>query len=104
MSTLRITNSSITNRFLTNVQAGYQALASTQEQIATGQRVNRPSDDPLAAAEARLRQVDLDQIASAKRSASAATAWLGAQKTGLSAITDGLQRANELTDQGANGN
>lgn len=103
MSTLRITNSSITNRFLTNVQAGYQALAGTQEQIATGQRVNRPSDDPLAAAEARLRQVDLDQIASAKRSASAATAWLGAQETGLAAVTDVLQRANELTVQGANG-
>lgn len=103
MSTLRITNSSITNRFLTNVQAGYQALAGTQEQIATGQRVNRPSDDPLAAAEARLRQVDLDQIASAKRSAAAATAWLGAQETGLAAVTDVLQRANELTVQGANG-
>lgn len=103
MGTLRITDSSVTSRFLTNVQANYRALASTQEQIATGQRVNRPSDDPIAAAEARLRQVDLDQIASAKRSASAASAWLGAQETGLSAVNDVLQRAQELTVQGASG-
>lgn len=102
MGTLRITNSSLTNRFLTNVQAGYQSLAATQEQIATGQRVNRPSDDPLASAEARLRQVDLDQITAAKRSASAATTWLGAQETGLSGVNDVLQRATELTVQGAN--
>ena len=102
MGTLRITNSSLTNRFLTNVQAGYQSLAATQEQIATGQRVNRPSDDPLASAEARLRQVDLDQITAAKRSASAATTWLSAQETGLSGVNDVLQRATELTVQGAN--
>ena len=99
---MRVTNSSITDRFLTNVQRSYRDMARLQEQISSGQRVNRPSDDPLAAAQARLRQVDLDQIASDKRSATSATDWLTATETGLSQINDLLQRARELTVLGAN--
>ena len=102
MSVLRVTNSTITNRFLTNVQANFRDLAATQEQISTGQRVNRPSDDPLASAQARLRNVDLDSIAQSKKSADAAKSWLDSTDTGLSSINDLLQRANELTIQGAN--
>ena len=102
MANLRITDSQVSSRFLANVQRTYSDLSKTHEQVITGNRVNRASDDPLAYAQGRLRQVDLDSIESANRSAGTAKAWLGAADTSLASLTDLLHRANELTVQGAN--
>lgn len=102
MTSSRITTAATGDRFLTNLQGTYRTLSSLQEQISSGQRVNRPSDDPLAAAQARLRQVDLDQIAASKKSAESATTWLSTTETALGNLSDILQRARELTVQGAN--
>jgi flagellar hook-associated protein 3 FlgL len=102
MTNMRVTNSAITDRFLTNVQRSYRDLSRVQEQISSGLSINRPSDDPLHFAQARLRQVDLDQIEASKRSAQTASGWLAQAETSLSAITDLVHRARELTIQGAN--
>lgn len=99
---LRITNSIVAQRTLADLQRSYAAMARTQEQIASGYRVNRPSDDPLAAGMARLRQNELDQLQSAKRGVESATAWLSASETALSSISSILARARELVVQGAN--
>ena len=102
MANLRISDSQINARFLSNVQRTYSDMSKSHEQVLTGNRVNRVSEDPLAYAQGRLRQVDLDAIASAKRSADTATAWLKTADTGVASLTDILQRANELTIRGAN--
>jgi flagellar hook-associated protein 3 FlgL len=54
-------------------------LSQQQEKIGTGQRVNRPSDDPVAAAQAervmtRLARIDVDQRALESQRAALATA------------------------------
>jgi flagellar hook-associated protein 3 FlgL len=78
-------------------------MATTQEQISTGRRVNRPSDDPLAAGQERLRTADLEGIKRSQDSVASASSWLSASESALSSVNDIVARARDLTVQGANG-
>jgi len=100
---MRITNSMMSQSILSQLRTSYETMARTQDQIASGYRVNRPSDDPLAAGQARLRQGDLDAIAAGKQGVNATTSWLEGAEGGLSAVNSVLARARELVVQGANG-
>jgi flagellar hook-associated protein 3 FlgL len=100
---MRLSSSTMGDRLLADLQRSYTRIATTQEQISTGKRVNRPSDDPLAAAQARLRTGDFEGIKRSQDSVASATGWLGATESGLSSIRDLVGRANELALQSANG-
>jgi flagellar hook-associated protein 3 FlgL len=91
------------DRLLADLQRSYARMAATQESISTGRRVNRPSDDPVAAGTERLRTSDLEGIKRSQDSVASATSWLTASETALSSINDALARARELALQGANG-
>jgi flagellar hook-associated protein 3 FlgL len=78
------------------------ALAKTQQQLATGQEVLKPSDDPTAA----TRIIDLNQVVETigqyQRNADTADARLALEETTLSGAVDILQRIRELTVQALN--
>jgi flagellar hook-associated protein 3 FlgL len=100
---MRITNNVMASRLLADLRVTYGRMAQTQEQISSGKRINRPSDDPLGAAQARLRRSDLEGIDRHREGAQSAASWLDASETAMSRLNDILQRARELTVQGANG-
>jgi flagellar hook-associated protein 3 FlgL len=100
---MRITSSMTSHRVLADLQRSYAQLSRTQSQISSGYRVNKPSDDPLAAARSRLDQSQLDGIAQSQKGADSATTWLTAAEAGLSSVADLLKRAKELAVKGANG-
>jgi len=56
--TMRVTNSMITANFLANIRKGMESLYKAQEQIATGKKVTRLSDDPVS-----LRRINTLQSA-----------------------------------------
>jgi len=100
---MRITNSAMGDRLLGDLQAAYNRMATTQQSISTGKRVNQPSDDPTAAGIARLRTADLEGLKRSQDSVSTAQSWLAATESGVGKVNDILQRARELAIQGANG-
>jgi flagellar hook-associated protein 3 FlgL len=100
---MRVTNNMVSNRVLADLQSQYATMAKTQEQVSTSKRVNRPSDDPTAAAQARLRTAQLAGIKGSQDSVDSASTWLGGAETALTSINDILQTANELTLEGVNG-
>jgi flagellar hook-associated protein 3 FlgL len=100
---MRVTNNVMTNRLLADLRAGYARMAQTQDQISSGKRINKPSDDALGAARARLQRAELEGIERHRAGAGTATSWLDASETALSRVNDQLQRARELVVQGANG-
>jgi flagellar hook-associated protein 3 FlgL len=100
---MRITNNMVSDRLIADLQARYQQVAATQLQIATGRRVNQPSDDPVAAAQERLRQSELSGIQASQTSVTGAQAWLNQTETSLEQVRSVLSRANELALQGATG-
>lgn len=99
----RVTNNMVSDRVLYDLQTRYQSLANTQTQISTGRSVNAPSDDPIAAAQERLRQSELAGIKSSQTSVQATQTRLTSMESSLESIRSVLSRANELALTGANG-
>ena len=78
------------------------ALIKSQEQLSSGKRINRPSDDPAAAAEAekvRSRQARMD---AEKRAVGYAQQQLSNADTTIGDATSLLQNARETLLRGAN--
>ena len=99
----RITTKILYNSAIANLHRIETDLAQLQEQLASGQRVNRPSDDPVATRRAigyrsQLRRNDhyLTAIRDAQIFTDAADSTLGI-------VTDALLRVRELTLRGASG-
>jgi flagellar hook-associated protein 3 FlgL len=76
---MRIATANTYDNALEQLYKRQSDLSQQQEKIGTGQRVNRPSDDPVAAAQAervmtRLARIDVDQRALESQRAALATA------------------------------
>jgi flagellar hook-associated protein 3 FlgL len=85
---------------LANVQKSTSNMSKLQEQISTGKKVNRSSDDPAAARKIlslRSEDLRLDQYAS---NIQTATQSLDFNASALQNTSDILQRITELTMQG----
>lgn len=99
----RVTDATINSRLADRIAVQRQRLAAAQERVASGKRINRPSDDPLGAAaviDIRNSQAALGQFG---RNALVVDAALGAGDSSLNAYEEALQRAQALVAQGLNG-
>lgn len=99
----RVTNNMVSDRVLSDLQARYKTLTDTQSSISTGRSVNAPSDNPIAAAQERMRQSELSGIKSSQDSVAAVATRLTSVESSLESIRSVLSRANELALTGANG-
>jgi flagellar hook-associated protein 3 FlgL len=100
---MRITQGMLHDRLLTDLRAGLREVATTQREVASGSRLQRPSDDPVATALALSRRSELAGVDAHRKGAQDATAWLQATDETLGRVTDVLARARELAVQGSNG-
>lgn len=86
------------------------ALANTQQQqntssldLATGTRINKPSDDPAGAAQMVTNAAQSSQADTFLRSITSVTGLLQTADSTLNSVVTALQRAISLGVQGANG-
>lgn len=100
---MRITSQMTTAGVLANINNVQQELATTQQQLATGLRINQPSDDPYGASLAIQLKNDMAGLSNYQSSVTDGTAWASAADTSLTNIMSMLQRAQELTVQASNG-
>ncbi len=103
MSAGRVTEGMLGRRLLSDLRASTQRIATAQRQIASGRRIDKPSDDPLATHNAMRLRSELGGIAQDKRTISDTQGWLDTTDSALATITDTVHRARELALQGANG-
>lgn len=102
--TFRVTDSFSNARLVSQITAGRQRISAAQERIATGKRINRPSDDPNGAgAVVRLRTTEA-AIAQFERNAGTANDTLLAADNALDAYETTLDRARALLTQGGSDN
>jgi flagellar hook-associated protein 3 FlgL len=100
--TTRVNLETLINTTLANVRQSTSNMSKLQEQISTGKKINRPSDDPSGARKIlslRSEDLRLDQYAS---NIETATASLDFNASVLQNASDILQRITELTMQGVN--
>lgn len=101
MAVARVTQGMMTQRALSSLQLGLGRLATTQEQISTGKRLNRPSDSPtdtVAAMRVRASLADQKQYV---RNGEDAQGWLNQADSTLQGMVDQVRRVRDLAMQGA---
>jgi flagellar hook-associated protein 3 FlgL len=99
---MRITNLTMLDHLVGNIQQSTETMDRLQNQISSGKRVTRPSDDPTAAWRGvRLRE---DTAANGQylRNMDDATAWLNATDTALDGVQTTLAKIRELAVQTSN--
>ena len=99
---MRVTNDTLRQAFLTSLQNTQQQLKDTQNQLASGRRVLRPSDDPLAAARIQALEASVATLGQYQRNAGLLGNRLGLEEQVLASSGNLLQRARELAVQGNN--
>jgi flagellar hook-associated protein 3 FlgL len=99
----RITALMTSRNILADINAANARLRKTQEQLASGKILNKPSDDPSEVARAMQLRTDLEGAQQFQQNASEASGWTDVTDSALASIADVLMRVRELTVQGANG-
>ncbi|MBL8754066.1 MAG: flagellar hook-associated protein FlgL [Planctomycetes bacterium] len=100
---IRITQGMLYSRALIDVQRGLSRYSQLQQEVATGRRINRPSDDPAAALRILPLRNDLADLEQLSGNVSLARETLDTSTASLEDASSLMQRVRELTTQASNG-
>lgn len=100
---MRITNNMMTSNLLYNVNKNLEYMSKKQDELATGKRIHRPSDDPVLASKVLARRTDLSELEQYDKNTRDALGWLEITEKALEDNGNIFQRVRELTVQAANG-
>lgn len=80
----------------------YQKLGEIQDQLATGKKITRASQDPVVAMNGMRYRSQVTEVEQFKRNLSETYNWMDTADASLDEVTHTLQRIRELTVQAAN--
>ena len=100
--TERISTSQFVQRGLNQILSQQQQIADTQQQLASGRRVLRPSDDPAGATRILTLRESVATLQQYNENINLATNRLQIEESALISAGDLLQRARELAIQANN--
>jgi flagellar hook-associated protein 3 FlgL len=101
--TLRVTQNILNQNLLFNLQRTNKTMDQLQEQVSSGRKINKPSDNPVTAVRGMFYRSSLNEIDQYKRNADDGLSWMTSTDEALDEVTSVLQRVRELTIQGKNG-
>jgi len=100
---LRITNNILSQNLLRNLESAQGRMDQLQNQLSSGLRINRPSDDPVGIQNALALKSNISNVEQWKNNADRALEYMNTTDSTLGGMTSMLQRVRELTLEGANG-
>lgn len=87
---------------LRNLNTNYGKLATLQEQLNSGSKINRPSDDPVIAVKGMDYRTQLAKNEQYSRNMNEVHSWLDTSDEALDQVGSALHRIQELVTQAAN--
>ncbi len=99
---MRVTNRTMTNNLLRNLNQGKTRLDKLNFQLATGKTVNVPSDNPVKTGSIMRLSSSVRETEQYLRNTDHAISWLEATDTVLRDVTSIIHRVRALAVQGAN--
>lgn len=99
---MRVTQSMLSNNMLRNLNTSYGKMSKLQDQLNSGKKVTRPSDDPVVAIKGMSYRTDIDKIKQFTRNMGETNNWLDTTDSTLGEAGDALNRVKELIVQAAN--
>lgn len=99
---MRITQSMLSNNMLRNLSNSYSKMGTIQEQITSGKKITRPSQDPVVAMMGIGYRTNLDKVEQYQRNLGEAHSWLDSSDDALDKVGLALQRVQELVIDASN--
>ncbi|MCQ6278693.1 flagellar hook-associated protein FlgL [Bacillus sp. EB600] len=99
---MRVTQSMLTASSLSNISNSYLKMGQYQDQLSTGKKITKPSDDPVTAMKGMYYRSDLTSVQQYKRNLSEAQTWMDNSESGMQQADSALQRIRELVVQSQN--
>jgi flagellar hook-associated protein 3 FlgL len=100
---MRVTQNMLSNNMLRHISQSYERMGKTQDQLSTGKKISRPSDDPVVAMKGMTYRTNLTEVEQYKRNLSEAYNWMDNSDAALDKATSVMHRIRELTVQASNG-
>lgn len=98
----RLSFSNTYDKALQNIQARQNSLSSLQENLTTGKKITRPSDDPTGSAAAERALTRLSRIATDQRALDSQRNTIATAESTLADVTSTLQSIRELVVSAGN--
>ncbi|WP_315372805.1 flagellar hook-associated protein FlgL [Paenibacillus xylanexedens] len=100
---MRITNNMLSSQLLLNLNRNAQQMNNTQTQMASGMKINKPSDDPVGITYSLRYRAELASNEQYQKNVDSATSWLDFNDTVMDQAGSIVQRLRELTVQASTG-
>lgn len=99
---MRVTQSMLSNNLLLNLNRSYGKMSNLQNQIDSGSKITRPSDDPVIAIRGMGYRTELTKNEQFTRNMDDVNSWLDTTDESLDQVGEALKRVQELVTQAAN--
>lgn len=99
----RVTQGMMNSQLLLNLNSNLNRMNNLQNQLATGKRINMPSDDPIGISFSMRYRSELGATDQFQSNVDAGLSWLDYTDTMMNQLGNVMQRVRELAVQGANG-
>jgi len=103
MTSMRISTSLLYQRGVNAIESQQVKLSKTEQQLATGERLLSPADDPFASTRIVALEEEQSLLDQYNRNSDYALTRLEQEETALTSAINALQRLRELAVQTANG-
>ncbi|WP_407307276.1 flagellar hook-associated protein FlgL [Desulfosporosinus sp. SB140] len=100
---MRITSSMMSQDLLRNLQSAEEKMNNLQNQLSSGHRINKPSDDPVGIQNVMTFKSNIAAVTQWSSNAGEALQFMNTTEGALQNITSMLQRVRDLAVEGANG-
>ncbi len=100
---MRITNGMLITNMMRNYNKNMKDLAKLQEHLASGKKILRPSDDPVAISRSLKLKADLAYNKQYVSNTDNALSWLESTELALKDLGDVLQRVREMAVKAGSG-
>jgi flagellar hook-associated protein 3 FlgL len=100
---MRITNSMMVSGMMRNLNNNLNRMDKIQNQMATGKKILKPSDDPVGMAQVLKLTSDITASEQHKKNVDEALSWLETTEMAVTQLKDVMQRVRELTVRGSTG-
>ncbi|WP_353051139.1 hypothetical protein [Lysinibacillus pakistanensis] len=92
---MRVTQSMLSNNMLLNLNRSYGKMSKLQDQINSGSKITRPSDDPVVAVNGMGYRRDLAKVEQYTRNMITASNWLDSSDESLNQVGEQMKRVRE---------
>ncbi|MFJ8064192.1 flagellar hook-associated protein FlgL [Psychrobacillus sp. NPDC096426] len=99
---MRVTQSMLSTNMLRNLSNSYNKMGTLQEQITSGKKITRPSQDPVVAIKGIGYRTDLGKVEQYQRNLGEVHNWLDSSDDALDKVGIALIRVQELVTDAAN--